>query len=121
MGLSGHQSNPRGPLEALLSRSCGPAQPAVTAATTGKVSTPSGNVLAIGTRHPRQGQIVGAVAHVLCVAGAPMRAEEVHAAVEALLGERVRRTSVKATLAGNLDGPAPRFARVARGLYRIGR
>ncbi|HMD57197.1 MAG TPA: hypothetical protein VKG82_06970 [Solirubrobacteraceae bacterium] len=49
-----------------------------------------------------------------------MRAEEVHAAVEALLGERVRRISVKATLAGNLDGPTPRFARVARGLYRIG-
>jgi len=73
-----------------------------------------------GSLSSRAGRIVGAVAHVLCVAGGPMRAEEVHAAVEALLGERVRRISVKATLAGNLDGPTPRFARVARGLYRIG-
>ncbi len=50
-----------------------------------------------------------------------MCAEEIHAALEALLGERVRRPSVKATLAGNLDGPTPRVARVARELYRIGR
>src|SRR5271166_2040484 len=35
----------------------------------------------------------------------------------ALLGEPVRWSSVKATLAGNLKGPAPRFVRVARGPY----
>jgi hypothetical protein len=120
MDLSGHHSNPRGPLESLLSAPRGTPRPAVRAATTGQASTPSGEVLAIGTRHPRQGRLISAVARVLGVACAPMRAEEVHAAVEALLGERVRRTSVKATLAGNLDGPTPRFVRVARGLYRIG-
>jgi hypothetical protein len=31
----------------------------------------------------------------------------------------VRWTSVKATLAGNLDGPAPRFVRVAHGRYTV--
>jgi len=48
-----------------------------------------------------------------------MRARDVHASVEALLGEPVRWSSVKATLAGNLKGPAPRFVRVARGVYGI--
>ena len=46
-----------------------------------------------------------------------MEARDVHEHVETLLGETVRRTSVKATLAGGLRGPAPRFVRVARGRY----
>jgi hypothetical protein len=46
-----------------------------------------------------------------------MQARDVHARVEALLGEPVRRSSVKATLAGNLKGLDPRFVRVARGRY----
>jgi hypothetical protein len=46
-----------------------------------------------------------------------MQARDVHARVETLLGEPVRWSSVKATLAGNLKGPAPRFVRVARGRY----
>ncbi len=37
----------------------------------------------------------------------PMQARDVHARVEALLGEPVRWSSVKATLAGNVTGPAP--------------
>lgn len=49
--------------------------------------------------------------------GDPMQAREVHAKVEAHLGEPVRWDTVKATLAGNLDGPTPRFMRVARGRY----
>ena len=48
-----------------------------------------------------------------------MQAGDVHAQIEALLGERVRRASVKATLAGNVHGPSPRFVRVARGRYRL--
>ncbi len=48
-----------------------------------------------------------------------MLARDVHARVETLLGEPVRWTSVRATLAGNLKGPAPRFARVARGRYGV--
>jgi hypothetical protein len=46
-----------------------------------------------------------------------MQARDVHAAVQTRLGEPVRWTSIKATLAGNLDGPAPRFVRGARGVY----
>jgi len=46
-----------------------------------------------------------------------MQAHDVHAHVETLLGEPVRWASVKATLAGNLEGAAPRFARVAPGRY----
>ena len=48
-----------------------------------------------------------------------MQAHDVHARVECLLGEPVRYATVKATLAGNLAGPDPRFVRVARGLYRV--
>jgi len=48
-----------------------------------------------------------------------MQARDVHARVETLLDEPVRWATVKATLAGNLDGPAPRFVRVARGRYGI--
>jgi hypothetical protein len=46
-----------------------------------------------------------------------MQARDVHTRVEALLGEPVRSSSIKATLAGHLKGPAPRFVRVARGFY----
>jgi hypothetical protein len=49
----------------------------------------------------------------------PMHARDVHAAVEGLLGEPVRWTSIKATLADNLGDPAPRFVRVARGCYGL--
>lgn len=48
-----------------------------------------------------------------------MQAREVHAAVEALLGEPVRWGTVKNALAGNVAGASPRFARVARGRYRL--
>lgn len=46
-----------------------------------------------------------------------MRAREVHAAVEAMLGEAVARSSVKGALASNVSGSLPRFVRVARGPY----
>jgi hypothetical protein len=49
----------------------------------------------------------------------PMQAKEVHAAVEALLGEPVRWSSVKAALAANVAGSSPRFVRVAKGRYRL--
>ena len=48
-----------------------------------------------------------------------MQASDVHMRVEA----RPRRAgvvaTVKATLAGNLTGPVPRFLRVARGRYTV--
>jgi hypothetical protein len=61
--------------------------------------------------------VLEAVVQVLADQGEPMRAKDIHAAVEASLGERVRWTSVKAALAANVSGASPRFVRVARGRY----
>lgn len=69
----------------------------------------------IAARHPRAGRIVEAIVRVLSDRQEAMQAKEVHAAVEALLGESVRWSSIKAALAGNIAGPSPRFVRVARG------
>ena len=46
-----------------------------------------------------------------------MRAVQVHAAVEARLGEAVSSTSVGWVLATYSVGASPRFVRVARGRY----
>ena len=66
-----------------------------------------------------QGQIIAAVARVLSDHRQPLQAREVHARVETLLDQPVRWGSVKAALAGNVNGAAPRFVRVARGRYAI--
>ncbi len=58
-------------------------------------------------------------ARVLIGEREPMQARDAQARVETVLGEPVRWSSVKATLAGNLKGPAPRFIRVARGRYGV--
>jgi hypothetical protein len=68
---------------------------------------------------PRQGRIIDSVTQVLSDHHEPLQAREVHTRVEVLLDEPVRWASVKATLAGNIRGPAPRFLRVARGRYTI--
>jgi hypothetical protein len=68
---------------------------------------------------PRQGRIIDAVTRVLGDDRQPLQAREVHARVETLLDEPVRWASVKATLAGNVHGAAPKFVRVARGRYAI--
>lgn len=68
---------------------------------------------------PRPGRIVDAVTAVLGEDREPLQAREVHARVETLLDETVPWGSVKATLATNVRGPAPRFERVARGCYVI--
>ena len=46
-----------------------------------------------------------------------MRATQVHAAIEVLLGEPVSADSVSWALAADVRGPAPSFVRVARGRY----
>lgn len=66
-------------------------------------------------------RVVAAVVGVLEMHAAPMRARDVHRAVEAMLGRPVRRASVKACLAANVSGAAPRFVRVAHGQYRLSR
>lgn len=68
-------------------------------------------------RQRRPGWVIKTVEQVLADQEAPMRAKEIHAAVEALIGEPVGWGSVKQALASNVSGPSPRFVRVARGRY----
>jgi HB1, ASXL, restriction endonuclease HTH domain len=68
-------------------------------------------------RPRRPGWVLNAVIQVLSDRKEPMRATDIHAAVEVLLGEPVGWTSVKQALASNVSGPLPRFVRIARGRY----
>jgi hypothetical protein len=63
--------------------------------------------------------VLKAVAQVLADQDEPMRAEDIHAAVEASLGEPVLWASVKAALAANVSSASPRFMRIARGRYLL--
>jgi hypothetical protein len=115
MDLSGHHSNPPAPLDALLNDPSGDAEAGREQARPCATGAPG---KALGAPHPRQGRIIDAISRVLTDERHPLQARDVHARVETLLGEPVRWSYVKATLSGNLDGPAPRFLRVARGRYR---
>jgi predicted RecB family endonuclease len=68
-------------------------------------------------RPRRPGWVVDAVAQVLADRREPMRATDIHVAVEALLGETVCWGSVKNALVNNISGPSRRFVRIARGRY----
>jgi len=117
--LSGHHSNPRAPLEALLDGTSCDATVRLEADEDRRVCALGTPGEPIGAAHPRRGRIVDAISRVLWDEGDPMQARDVHARVETLLGEPVRWTSVRATLAGNLKGPAPRFAPATRGRYGV--
>jgi len=62
--------------------------------------------------------ILDAVKAVLAEADLPMRAREIHAAVETMRGEPVAWSSVKDCLASNAR-PGGRFIRIVRGRYRL--
>ncbi len=49
--------------------------------------------------------------------GEPMRVKDIHAAVEAALGEPVAASSVKTALIANATGPSPLLIRVVPGRY----
>ena len=68
---------------------------------------------------PRIGAIVDTITAVLELADQSMRARDIHSAAEELLGEPIKRSSVKATLATHASGPHPRFQRTGYGRYRI--
>lgn len=69
-------------------------------------------------RSHRLGWVLDAVCRVLAdQATGPMRAVSVHAAVEALIGEKVSKDSVCWVLSSHSVGPSPLFVRVARGRY----
>ena len=63
--------------------------------------------------------VVSTLTQVLETAGKPMRACEIHAAAELLLGRPLLWTSVKGTLAANASGRDQRFRRIRRGVYEI--
>jgi len=68
-------------------------------------------------RARRPGWVLKAVVEVLVDRREPMRATDIRAAVEAVLGEPVAWSSIKGALASNVSGSSPRFVRVARGRY----
>jgi hypothetical protein len=69
-------------------------------------------------RKRERAPILDAVGAVLAEAETPMRAREIHAAVETMRGEPVAWSSVKDCLASNAK-PEGRFIRIARGRYRL--
>jgi hypothetical protein len=68
-------------------------------------------------RPRRPGWVLDAVCDVMADQAGPMRVANVHAAVEALIGEVVSANSVSWVLASYSAGPSPLFVRVARGRY----
>jgi hypothetical protein len=67
-------------------------------------------------RARRPGWVVTAIVEVLdCET--PMRAKDIRAAVEVLVGESVAGSSVKQALASHASGRSKRFLRVSRGRY----
>ncbi len=120
MDLTGHHSNPARALEALLEgrsddrvERAGPEDRHA-----GSAAEQAGS--SIGSRHRRHDWVLEAVIRVLTQQKEPMRArDDVHGAVEALLGEPVRWGSVKKCLSSNVAGISPRFVRVARGRYAV--
>lgn len=108
-------SNPVGPLEAVLEAVDQPNRAAGHAARLRSSAHPR--------KSPprRPGWVVEAIVRVLAKRQEPMQARDVHAAVEALLGEPVRWSSVKASLAANITGSSPRFRRVSPGRYVLAR
>ncbi len=63
--------------------------------------------------------MIDTITAVLELANQPMQARDIHATAEELLGQPIKWTSVKATLAEHASGPRPRFQRTGHGRYRI--
>jgi hypothetical protein len=63
--------------------------------------------------------VIDTITAVLELADQPMRARDIHATAEELLGRPIKWTSVKATLAEHAREPRPRFQRTDHGRYRI--
>jgi len=71
-------------------------------------------------RRPRRpGWVLKAVVQVLTDRGEPMHVKDIHAAVEALVGEAVPSPSIRGALAKNVAGSSRRFVRVGRGRYAL--
>ena len=75
----------------------------------------------MAAQHRHVGWVVEAITRVLTEHREPMQAKEAHGAVEAVVGQSVCWSSVKAALAANIAGPSPCFARVDKGRHRLAR
>jgi len=70
-------------------------------------------------RYRRRGEVRSVIERLLREAGEPMRAREIHRAVERELGETVSWSSIANCLARNTGGVASRFERVGVGRYQL--
>jgi hypothetical protein len=61
--------------------------------------------------------VLKAVVQVLAEQDKPMRAKDIHAAVEVSLGEPVAWSSIRSALASNVSGSSRRLVRIERGRY----
>jgi hypothetical protein len=120
MEPTGHHSNPCGSLEALLEWSAAAPEALDSRADRPKAKL-GPRVDAIGLRHRRHDWVLQAVIRVLEQHASPMRARDVHLAVEARLGSPIAWASVKACLAANAKSDSSRFVRVAYGCYALRR
>ena len=68
---------------------------------------------------PKPSPVLDTVRLVLAHAGEPMRARDIHAAAEELLGQPLKWSSVKATLAEHAGTSKRRFDRFSHGRYRL--
>jgi hypothetical protein len=67
------------------------------------------------------GEVKRAVIKALTEADRPLRATNIHLAVERLLGHPISKNSVGWCLAAGAKGKEPRFERVGLGTYRLRR
>lgn len=111
MHLVGQLSNPSGPLKAVLEVAA-VVRPGPSELRESVVVEPASGRLGNGV-------VQRAVVKVLVAARRPMRAPEVHAVVEDLLGRPVSKDSISWCLAAGARGKEQRFDRVARGCYRL--
>jgi hypothetical protein len=70
-------------------------------------------------RKLRAGLVPNAIERVLADSGEPMRARDVHAEVEDMLGTSVPASSVKDWLAKHVQGQQLQVVRLGRGRYRL--
>src|ERR1700753_3908955 len=109
MHLVGQLSNPSSSLERVLSAPVPNRPPALSL-----IPPPPAGRLGNGT-------VQRAVVKVLRAADEPFRALSVKAAVEDLLGRPVSANSIHWCLSTGVQGPMPRFERVAHGCYQLRR
>jgi hypothetical protein len=64
--------------------------------------------------------VLKVIVQVLADRGEPMQVQDIHAAVEAMVGESVPSSSVKGGLAKHVAGSSARVVRVAPGRYVLG-